>query len=82
MEKPKKSFFRKFGSALLEFLGELVVGVIFLAIGVGIMTLLGNPAALETVDSDLLILLGALAVLAAFGVLFTVIAILRKIKQH
>ena len=64
---------------LLEFLGELVVGVIFLAIGVGIMTLLGNPGALKTTDSDLLILLGALA---AFGVLFTVIAIIRKIKQH
>jgi hypothetical protein len=60
----------------------LIVAVIFFAIGVGIMALLGNSDTLETMDSDLLTLLGALAVLAAFGILFAVIAIIRKIKRR
>ena len=80
--KSKKSFVKKLGEVILEFLGELIVAVIFFAIGVGIMALLGNSDALETMDSDLLTLLGALAVLAAFGILFAVIAIIRKIKRR
>ena len=79
---PKKSWKRKFLDALLEILGELVIAVIFCAIGAGIMILLGKAEMLETVDSELLVLLGALAVLAGFGVLFTVIAIVRKIKRR
>ena len=80
--KSKKSFVKKLGEVILEFLGELIVAVIFFAIGVGIMALLGNSDTLETMDSDLLTLLGALAVLAAFGILFAVIAIIRKIKRR
>ena len=79
---PKKSWKRKFLDAVLEILGELVIAVIFCAIGAGIMILLGKAEMLETVDSKLLVLLGALAVLAVFGVLFTVIAIVRKIKRR
>ena len=77
---PKKSWKRKFLDAVLEILSELVIAVIFCAIGAGIMILLGKAP--ETVDSDLLVLLGALVVLAGFGVLFTVIAIVRKIKRR
>ena len=79
---PKKSWKRKFLDAVLEILGELVIAVIFCAIGASIMILLGKAEMLETVDSELLVLLGALAVLAVFGVLFTVIAIVRKIKRR
>ena len=78
----KKSFVKKLGEVILEFLGELIAVVIFFAIGMGIMALLGNTDALETVDSDLIVLLGAVAVLAAFGILFAVIAIVRKIKRR
>ena len=82
MENKQKSFLRKLGAAILEFLGELIIAVVFFAIGAGIMALLGNPDAIPTADSELLVFLGALVVLCAFGVLFAVIAIIRKNKRR
>jgi len=74
----KKPFLKKLREALLEILAELVTLVLFIAIGSGILVLLGNQNVLETVDPDVLVLLGALVVLAAFGIMFAVIAAVRK----
>ena len=82
MEKRKNTFWKKLGAIALEILGELAVTVMIFAIGAGIMALLGNADAVAAMDSELLILLGALVVLAGFGILFAVIAILRKIKRR
>ena len=82
MEKGKKPLLRKLGSIALDIVGELVAVVIMFAIGAGIMALVDEKSVLEEADPDQLILLGALAVLAAFGILFAVIAIIRKIKRR
>ena len=82
MEKGKKPLLRKLGSIALDIVGELAAVVVMVAIGAGIMALLGETSVLEEADPDLLILLGTLAVLAAFGILFAVIAIIRKIKRR
>ena len=81
-EKKKRFTWKRFGEGVLEILAELVAVAIFFAIGAGIMALLGNKETMETVDPDLLILLGALVVLAAFGILFAIIAAVKKKKKR
>ena len=77
----KPSFLKKLGNAALEILAELVAMVILFAIGAGIMVLFGNRKALENMDPDLLTLLGALVVLAAFGIVIAIVSAVRKKKS-
>lgn len=73
---------KKIGRVVRDILGELAAMLVFFVIGAGIMALIGLHHAVESMEPDLLILLGALAVLAAFGVLFAVIAVVRKKKKR
>ena len=77
----KVPFWKKAGAAVLEMLGELLIMAVFFLIGAGILILLGNKEAIADMDPDMPILLGALAVIALFGVIFAVVAVVRKKKK-
>ena len=78
----KTPFWKKAGAVLGEILGELVITIVFFLIGAGVLFLLGSKEAIMDMDPDLTILLGALAVLALFGVIFTVASAIRKKKKR
>ena len=83
MEKYEKKapFWKKAGNAALEILGELVITAVLFAIGAGILILLGNKKAVADMDPDMTALLGALVVLAVFGMVFAVASAVRKKKK-
>lgn len=78
----KVPFWKKAGNAILEILGELVAMVVLFAIGAGIMSLLGSKEAIADMDPELTILLGAVAVLVLFGIIFAVASAIRKKKKR
>ena len=83
MEQNEKKipFCKKVGAVILEVLGELLVGGICFVIGAGVMALLGNWDAPETIDSELLILLGMVIVLALVLIPCSIIVAVRKKKK-
>lgn len=70
---------RKFLEALLEIVGEVVLTLVFGGIGLLILGLFGVKSPLESLDGDLLVLIGigAFAVIAAI-----VILIVKLIKRR
>lgn len=66
---------------LLEGLFEIVLSLIFCAIGAMIISLLGIEVDSPNIDLDLLILIGIVAFLAVFGITFVVIHLIKKKKK-
>lgn len=77
----KVPFWKKAGNAALEILGELVITAVLFAVGAGILILLGDKTAVADMDPDMTALLGALVVLAVFGMVFAVASAVRKKKK-
>ena len=65
---------------LLDGLLEIVLSLVFCAIGALIISLLGIDLYASSIDLDLLILIGVVAFLAVFGIVFAAIHFIRKKK--
>ena len=77
--KKKKNFWKALGEGLLEILGEILLTGIFLAIGGGVLALFGKTVNWDTVDTDVLTLLGILAlVVVAYAIGLTVTFIKKR----
>ena len=66
---------------LLDGLLEIILSLIFGAIGVLIISLLGIDLDASSIDLDLLILIGLVAFLAVFGITYVVIHLIKKKKK-
>lgn len=65
---------------LLDGLLEIVLSLVFCAIGALIISLLGIDLDASSIDLDLLILIGIVAFLAVFGITFVAIHLIKKKK--
>lgn len=79
--RKKTPFWEKVGAVFLEVMGELLVALIFFIIGVGVMVLLEYWDAPETIDSEMLILLGMVLVLALLLIPYSIIIAIRERKK-
>ena len=79
--KKTNSFWRRTTNFLLEVVIELAAVAIFLLIGAGILALFGAWDALKTLDTELMVFIGALVALAIFGIVIAIIAINRRNKE-
>ncbi len=71
----------KFREVLFESVGELVIELLLLAIGAGVVLLLGFTVDLDKIDLDLLVLIGV-GVIAVIGIVIGGIAWLIKRKKQ
>lgn len=78
-KKPKKKIWRKIGEAVLEIFGELLVLLIFFAIGWGCLFLIGQKDNLTDWDPELIMVLGILAVLVLAAIVFFIVVIVKNI---
>lgn len=75
MKKDKKHI----GWALLEGLGELVLTLIFLGIGIFVVDLFGVDFESPNIDYDLIILLGVVVFFMNFGIVYALVQFIKKI---
>ena len=80
--KKKKNFWKALGEGLLEILGEILLTGIFLAVGVGVLALFGKTVNWDTVDTDVLTLLGFLALIAVAFVIGLTVTFFKKRKAR
>ena len=78
MKKDKK----KIGEALLEALGELVLMLIFFGIGILIVRLFGVELDSSGLDDDLIILIGIIAFVVIFAIIWIMVQWIKKIIRN
>ena len=77
MEKDKK----RIGRALLEELGELVLTLVFLGIGLLVATLFGVDFKSPDTDYDLIVLVGVGVFLVVFVIIWALVQCIKKISK-
>jgi len=80
-KKSKKGFWAKVKTNACEALLELILGLICLAVGIGILALFGQAHLLARMNPELIVLIGVLAVLAVVGIVIAIIAVVKKKKK-
>lgn len=73
---------RRFREALLEALGELVLTLVFFGIGALVLNLFGIDISFAEADPDLIALLGILAAVACFGLVYLAVSLIKKRKRE
>ena len=84
MDETKKSgkrIWKKIGEILLNVIGEVIIMGAALATGMGMLRLCKQKNILEQWDPEMVGFLGMLAVLALAGIVFAIIAIVKKKKK-
>lgn len=71
----------KIGEAVLEIIVELVLSLVFLVLGVLVAGLFGADSPIDTVDGDLLVLIGIGACTAVFAVIFIAVKLIKRAKR-
>ena len=80
-KQPKRSIWRQIGEGCVEVIGELLVMLILFAIGAGRLMLIRNKESVEAMDPEWIVLIGAVAVLAFFGIFRAAITVIRKHRK-
>lgn len=65
-----------------EAVAEIVLSLIFCAIGAGVLALLGVSLSVEWLDEDLVMLIGILAIAIPAAIIFAVVHTVRKRKRN
>ena len=72
---------KKFGGAVLEILAELVLTLVFFGLGILVTHLFGADAPIDTIESDLLVLIGIGACAAVFTAIFIIVKLIKRAKR-
>ena len=72
----------RIGEALLKILIELLMTFIFFGIGALILYLFGANFNSPNLDGDLIVLIGIVAFIAVFGVVYALVEYIKKILQR
>ena len=82
MEKEKKkSFWTKILDVFLEIFGELILMLVSVAVGIGIISLLGRQDLIKKLDPEFIALIGILAIFAIVGIVIAAVAVIKKKKK-
>lgn len=67
--------------AIFEAVAELIMTLIFFGIGIGIVSLFGVDIALDSVDPDLMILIGIAGFIVVFAAVYMISRFIKKKKR-
>ena len=80
-EKKQKSFWTKILDVFLEIFGELILMLVSVAVGIGIISLLGRQDLIKKLDPEFIALIGILAIFAIVGIVIAAVAVIKKKKK-